>query len=185
MAAGATAVAAYDPFRSFLPEAYTSPGGNLPVFFDSDGNRYGTPRIRQVPQVASTDRGNTTFFVADDLRDPDTLPNFGGTSAAAPHAAAIAALVLQQAGGGQALSPTALRTRLQSSTFDHDLDPMVSGGSAQRADGHRPGQPGPRGTRHQPRLDERPEVLQGQLLGLGPAEVAHVLRGDREPDRPR
>ena len=129
-AAGATAVAAYDPFRSFLPEAYTSPGGNLQVFFDSDGNRYSTPRIRQVPQVASTDRGNTTFFVADDLRDPDTLPNFGGTSAAAPHAAAIAALVLEQAGGGQALSPRALRTRLKSSTFDHDLDPMVSGGSA-------------------------------------------------------
>ena len=40
MAKGATAVAAYDPFRPFLPEPYTSPGGDIPVFFDSDGNRY-------------------------------------------------------------------------------------------------------------------------------------------------
>ena len=109
MAKGATAVAAYDPFRSYLPEAYTSPGGKLPVYFDSKGNRYSKPQIRQVPQVASTDRGNTTFFVADDARDPDTLPNFGGTSASAPHAAAIAALVLQKAGGAKSLSPAALQ----------------------------------------------------------------------------
>ncbi len=130
MAAGATAVAAYDPFRSYLPEAYTSPGGRLPVYYDVNGKRYRRPQIRQVPQVASTDRGNTTFFVGDDPRDTDTLPNFGGTSAAAPHAAAIGALVLQKAGGPRSLTPAALRKRLQASAFDHDLDPMVSGGSA-------------------------------------------------------
>jgi hypothetical protein len=130
MARGATAVAAYDPFRPFLPEPYTSPGGQIPVFFDSDGNRFRKPQIRQVPELAGADRGNTTFFAADDLRDRDKQPNFGGTSASAPHVAAIAALALQKAGGGDAYSPRALRTRLQESTFKHDLDPMVARGSA-------------------------------------------------------
>ena len=130
MAKGATAVAAYDPFRPFLPEPYTSPGGDIPVFFGSDGNRYKQPDIRRVPQVAGSDRGNTTFFVADDLRDADKQPNFGGTSASAPHVASIAALALQKAGGGKAYSPTELRNRLEDSTFKHDVDPMVSRGSA-------------------------------------------------------
>ena len=80
--------------------------------------------------MAGTDRGNTTFFVADDLRDPDSLPNFGGTSAAAPHVAAIAALMLQKAGGPHSLSPSTLRSRLEGSTFPHDLDPMHAEGSA-------------------------------------------------------
>ena len=40
LAKGATAVAAYDPFKPFLPEPYTSPGGKLPVYFDSAGKRY-------------------------------------------------------------------------------------------------------------------------------------------------
>jgi hypothetical protein len=81
--------------------------------------------------VASTDRANSTFFGSnEDPRDPDNFLNFGGTSAAAPHAAAIAALVLQKAGGGTSLSPTALRTRLEAATFDHDLDPMSAKGSS-------------------------------------------------------
>jgi hypothetical protein len=130
MAAGASSVAAYDPFRSYLPEPYTSPGGRLPIYFDSSGDRFRKPQIRQVPAMASSDRGNTTFFAADDLRDPDTQPNFGGTSASAPHAAAIAALVLQKAGGPKSFSPTALRRHLQASAFAHDLDPMRAGGTA-------------------------------------------------------
>ena len=40
LAKGATAVAAYDPFKPYLPEPYTSPGGKLPIYFDSAGNRY-------------------------------------------------------------------------------------------------------------------------------------------------
>lgn len=131
MAKGSTAVAAYDPFKPYLPEAYTSPGGNQKVYFNSAGNRYKTPQTRQVPQLASIDRANTTFFVADDPRDADSFPNFGGTSAAAPHAAAIAALVLQKAGGGSSISPSAMLKLLQASTFDHDLDPMASSGSVQ------------------------------------------------------
>lgn len=129
-AKGATGVGAYDPFRSYLPEAYTSAGGKLAFYFDKDGNRLATPDVREKPEVSSTDRGNTTFFVSDDARDPDTQRNFGGTSASAPHAAAIAALVLQKAGGPKSYTPAALRTRLENSTFAHDLDPMFSQGTA-------------------------------------------------------
>ena len=126
----ATGVAAYDPFKSYLPEPYTSPGGDLPVYFNSAGKRYSKPQIRRTPKVAGADRGNTTFFVADDLRDPDTQPNFGGTSASAPHVASIAALALQKAGGPKSLSPDKLRQKLTQSTYAHDLDPMFAGGSA-------------------------------------------------------
>jgi hypothetical protein len=129
-AAGATAVGAYDPFRPFLPEFFTSPGGDLKISYDSAGNKYAKPQVRRVPQVSGVDGGNTTFFTNDSLLDPDTQRNFFGTSAAAPHVAAIAALVLQKAGGPKSLTPTQLRSRLESSTYAHDLDPNRSGGSA-------------------------------------------------------
>lgn len=129
-APGAIAVAAYDPFRPFLPESFTSPGGDVRVVFDSAGERYPRPQVRRVPQVAATDGVNTTFFGQDTVEDDDDLPNFFGTSAAAPHAAAIAALTLQRAGGGQALSPARLLRRLEGATYDHDLDPFRSEGRA-------------------------------------------------------
>lgn len=122
IARGATSVAAYDPFRPLLPETFTSVGGDLPILFDSDGNRLPEPDVRRAPQVAATDGGNTTFFTADSPLDPDTQPNFFGTSAAAPHAAAIGALALQAAGGPDALRPDELRALLERSAFRHDLD---------------------------------------------------------------
>jgi hypothetical protein len=122
LARGANAVAAYDPFRPLLPEDFTSVGGRLPILFDSAGNRLPQPDIRQKPDLASTDGGNTTFFTTDSQLDPDTQPNFFGTSAAAPHAAGIAALALQAHGGRRSLSPAAMRALLQRSTFPHDLD---------------------------------------------------------------
>ena len=130
-AKGATAVAAYDPFRPFLPEFFTSPGGHLPVYFDSAGNRFRRPQVRRVPQVAAADGGNTTFFAVDNARDADAQPNFFGTSASAPHAAAIAALALQRSGGPRSQSPAKLRKRLERSAFPHDLDPNHSGAKAQ------------------------------------------------------
>jgi hypothetical protein len=130
LARGATAVAAYDPFRPLLPEDYTSVGGDLPIYFDSAGNRLPKPDIRHVPQVAATDGGNTTFFTVDSALDPDTQRNFFGTSAAAPHAAAIAALALQAHGGPGSLSPDAMRSLLQRSTFAHDLDVYHAEGSS-------------------------------------------------------
>jgi hypothetical protein len=130
LARGANAVAAYDPFRPLLPEDYTSVGGRLPILFDSAGNRLAHPDIRQKPDLASTDGGNTTFFTTDSQLDPDTQPNFFGTSAAAPHAAGIAALALQAHGGRGSLSPAAMRALLERSTFPHDLDQDHSGASA-------------------------------------------------------
>lgn len=130
LAKGATAVAAVSPFAPVGPEFFTSPGGDLPVFFDSAGERLPAVEIRRVPQIASADGGNTTFFGSDSVLDADRQPNFFGTSAAAPQASGIAALALQQAGGGRSLSPAALRNRLQDSAFRHDLDPFASSGSA-------------------------------------------------------
>lgn len=131
-ARGATAVAAYDPFRPYLGEAFSTPGGTLTIAYDSAGRPLKKSlRERRVPQVAGADGGNTTFFGADSPADPDDQPNFFGTSAAAPHVAGIAALLVQQAGGrGETLSPAALRTRLQSATFAHDLDPGAADGKA-------------------------------------------------------
>lgn len=130
VAAGAIAVGAEDPFGPYLPESYSSVGGKLPIYFDSAGKRYAKPQIRKKPEVTATDRGNTTFFVADDPRDTDSFPNFGGTSAAAPHAAAIAALMIQKAGGPGSMTPAQVRTRLEKTAFAHDLDPFRSHGSA-------------------------------------------------------
>ena len=61
LARGASAVAAYDPFRPLLPEDFTSVGGDLPILFDSAGNRLPQPSIRHKPDLAATDGGNTTF----------------------------------------------------------------------------------------------------------------------------
>lgn len=129
-ARGATGVAAFDPFRPFLPESFTSPGGDLGVFFDSAGRRLPkSQQTRRTPQIASADGGNTTFFYSDNAQDADDQPNFFGTSAAAPHAAGIAALAVQRARDqDRSLSPAALRRKLERSTFAHDLDPTRAKG---------------------------------------------------------
>jgi hypothetical protein len=139
LARGANAVAAIDPFKPLLPEDFTSVGGELPIKFDSSGNPFPQPDIRRKPELASTDGGNTTFFTNDTIQDPDNQPNFFGTSAAAPHAAGIAALTLQARGGPGSLSPAQVRSVLERSTFPHDLDPehasTQNGGLTITADG--------------------------------------------------
>ncbi len=129
-ARGATAVAAYDPFSPFLPEPFTAPGGTLTVSYDSAGRRLAKDRQRRtVPQIAGADGGNTTFFGVDTDADADDQPNFFGTSAAAPHVAGVAALVVQrERQRGRTLDPAALRTRLERSTSAHDLDPFRARG---------------------------------------------------------
>lgn len=128
-AAGANGVAAYPFFAPFLPEAFTSPGP-VTIVFDNNNRRLPTPLIRQKPDMAAMDGANTTFFGSDIPQDADTFPNFFGTSAAAPHAAAVAALVLQAHGGPGSVTPAQLRTVLQRSAFLHDLDPGAAIGTA-------------------------------------------------------
>lgn len=128
-AQGAMGVAAYAFYAPFIPESFTSPGPST-IYFDKNNRRYRTPQIRQKPDMAAMDGANTTFFTTDSAVDPDTFPNFFGTSAAAPHAAAIAALVLDAAGGPGKVSPNRMRKILQDSAFRHDLDPFFSSGFA-------------------------------------------------------
>ncbi|MEZ5894241.1 MAG: hypothetical protein R3C58_13995, partial [Parvularculaceae bacterium] len=85
--------------------AFSSAGGT-PIFYDLDGNKLRRPDIRLKPGITAPDGTNNTFFANDTSRDdddgdgvfqtgePGEFPNFFGTSAAAPHAAAIAALMV-------------------------------------------------------------------------------------------
>ncbi len=91
-AAGAMGVGAYAFYPPYIPEGFTSPGPSI-IAFDHDNNRLPEPEVRQKPDFSAMDGANTTFFVSDAVQDRDLFPNFFGTSAAAPHAAAIAALV--------------------------------------------------------------------------------------------
>jgi subtilisin family serine protease len=81
--------------------SFSSAGGS-PVFFGANGRRLGTPVVRLKPGVTGPDGGNTSFFIFDlgfevpGTSEPDGIPNFFGTSASAPHVAAVAALMLDQ-----------------------------------------------------------------------------------------
>jgi hypothetical protein len=133
-AAGANGVAAYSVFKPNIPEYYSSPGPAT-FYFDKDSNRLPVPEVRLQPRVAAADAGNTSFFTSDSGSDLDANPNFAGTSAAGPHAAAIAALVLQSRGGPGSVTPAEMTKILQDSAFPHDLDPAYSSGSAFSSDG--------------------------------------------------
>ncbi|GAB4358208.1 MAG: hypothetical protein Kow0060_12080 [Methylohalobius crimeensis] len=127
-AAGAMAVAAI-PYRE-TPwfgmctelariEHFSSAGG-LPIYFDTEGNPLDdAPLIRRKPDITAPDGGNTTFFGED--TDQDELPNFSGTSAAAPHAAAVAALMREY---NPFLTPDALYDAMRNSALDLD-DPST------------------------------------------------------------
>ncbi len=130
-ARGATGVAAYAFYPPFIPEAMTSPGPAT-IYFDTNNRRLRRPDVRLKPDLAAMDGANNTFFGSDASQDEDTLPNFFGSSAAAPHAAAVAALTLQAAGGPGSLKPARLRRTLQHTTFKHDLDPNFSEGVAKK-----------------------------------------------------
>jgi hypothetical protein len=83
-------------------EDFSSAGGD-PILFDAAGSRLATPLMRQKPQLVGPDGVNNTFLgfsvtqnsAIAGCGNDTSLPNFFGTSAAAPHAAAAAALMLQ------------------------------------------------------------------------------------------
>lgn len=69
--------------------------GTATLVFDDNGVRRTTPIVRTAALLSAVDGGNTTFFSSDDTVDTDNIPNFYGTSAAAPDLAAVAVLMRQ------------------------------------------------------------------------------------------
>ena len=115
-----------------LPEVneFSSVGG-IPSLFNTEGSRI-EPEVRVNPNVTGPDAGNTTFFIPGVLigfeipgtTEPDEFPQFTGTSAAAPHVAAVAALMNEAA--GERLSPERITEVLQETATDLN-DPETEG----------------------------------------------------------
>jgi len=122
-AASAISVAAVRPTKS-SPERYSSRGPVRhdfgPVVNHTAAARLGSPEIVSKPDLTATDCVRTTFFSFFDDEGFFPVPGwyFCGTSAAAPHAAAVAALMRQAA---PALGPEGIRKALvgsAASTFN-------------------------------------------------------------------
>ncbi|MFQ5569380.1 MAG: S8 family serine peptidase, partial [Rhodothermales bacterium] len=103
-----------------LPESFSS-AGQTGILFDTAGNRLATPDVREKPDIVAPDGTNNTFFGGD--AEPDGFPNFFGTSAAAPHAAAAAALLLE---ADPSLTPNDIYTLFETTAVDMD-DPFTGG----------------------------------------------------------
>lgn len=127
------------PLDAYTPslESYSSAGPVL-MMFDAAGNRLPEIEVRDKPDLSAPDGVNTTFFPSGSLAstdyEGDGFPNFFGTSAAAPHAAGVAALLLQKAGGPLSLSPAAIRSVMQSTAPERDIDATYAD-AVLRADG--------------------------------------------------
>jgi PKD repeat protein len=94
-------------------EPYSSKGGT-PILFAGNGAPLGGPVIRSKPEITAVDGVNTTFFF-NDSHGGDGIDDFFGTSAAAPHAAGVAALMLQ---AQPASTPQQINAALESSAID-------------------------------------------------------------------
>jgi len=147
-AAGAAAVGA--AFYFDTPRCGTTPAtlepysnaGGLPILFSTSGARLDTPTVRQKPDFVGPDGINTTFLgftlasdsppypasgvlntTISECQNNTAYPNFFGTSAATPHAAAIAALMLQ---ANAALTPSDVYAALQASALPMPVSNSIS-----------------------------------------------------------
>jgi hypothetical protein len=113
-----------------LYESFSNPGP-VTIAFDANGKRLAKPEIRLKPDIAAPDGTNTTFFPEELLFGPgqdfeaafglpDGFPNFFGTSAAAPHAAAVGALIVQRKGGPGSVKPEEVAKILKQSAPERD-----------------------------------------------------------------
>jgi len=108
-----------------------SSAGNVPIYLDKFGKRLAQPERRFQPSVTGPDGGNSSFFLSDSSYDDDDgnginspfstfisgldlpgneFPNFFGTSASAPHVAAVAALMREK---NPAITPAQVRSILE------------------------------------------------------------------------
>ncbi len=118
-AAGAAAVGAarYSHTPAFgvdppLLEYFSSAGGTL-ILRDASGAAI--VELRQKPDIVAPDGGDNTFFGND--YESNGWPNFFGTSAAAPHAAGVAALMISL---DPSLTPAQIHSAMQGTAIDMD-----------------------------------------------------------------
>jgi hypothetical protein len=113
-AASAIAVGAVPFNDSSEPEFYSSRGPVThyfgPVKGKAPAEALSSPEAISKPDVAATDCGRTTFFAEETAKG---VWRFCGTSEAAPHAAGIAALMLEEEAGA---SPAEIREALVESS---------------------------------------------------------------------
>jgi len=112
-------VAAAPSYNRLAVESYTSKG--QPTYlFGPLGALLATPVVRQKPDFTSIDFVSTTFFGGNATPDPADGLFFGGTSAAAPNAAAVAALLWQA-------QPTLTASRLNAQLKATATDILTTG----------------------------------------------------------
>jgi subtilisin family serine protease len=117
------------PFDGEIPvERYSSRGPVRHDFGPVEAGKAAAPlepeEFVAKPDVAATDCGLTTFFASFELGEGW---RFCGTSAAAPHAAAVAALML---GANPAATPAEIKTALRESAVkvgESEIDPCAVG----------------------------------------------------------
>jgi hypothetical protein len=95
-----------------LLESYSSAGGTR-ILFDVSGAPVN--QLRQKPEIVAPDGGDTTFFYPNSDSDGTGFPNFFGTSAAAPHAAGVAALLRDL---DPTITPDGIYAALQGTALD-------------------------------------------------------------------
>ncbi len=96
-----------EPFSSYGP---------VVLQFSDSGNELDNPITRQKPDFVGFDGADTSFFGSTSDFDNTGFPNFFGTSAAAPNVAAVAGLLLDQAGGPDSLNYIEMRNLLRDFT---------------------------------------------------------------------